>query len=83
MGKKIGSSDPGLVTMLKCLNKFRKRDPEGEEEKEFVENLFNAVCVSLTDCHANKVFHLFAFYSIIWFDADDMFCVAFRLYLQK
>ncbi|OQR96668.1 beta-catenin [Thraustotheca clavata] len=39
--------DEPLDILLQCLAAYRKKDPSGDEEEEFVHNLFNALCSAL------------------------------------
>ena len=44
-----------LDRMLQILARYRRRDPESEEEKEFVENLFDSLCCMLNmRTHRNR-----------------------------
>ena len=45
----------GLDTLLMCLNAYKRRDPAGgDDEVEFMENLFDALCSALME-KENKV----------------------------
>lgn len=44
-----------LISILKVIAKYRRKDPEGPEETEFVENLFSALCFTLLDNPDNQL----------------------------
>ncbi|KAK4046878.1 hypothetical protein OIV83_005774 [Microbotryomycetes sp. JL201] len=49
--------DEGHVdTLLKTLSTYRKRDPKDGDETEFMENLFDALCSSLTEPNVKMAF---------------------------
>jgi len=39
----------GLKRLVRCVAGYRKRDPDSLDEVEFVENLFNCICSTLTN----------------------------------
>ena len=41
--------EKGIEGCLKVLSAFRKRDPAGAEEHEYMENVFDALCSSLSE----------------------------------
>lgn len=45
----------GLITILKAIHKYRRKDPETEEETEYVENLFGALCSTLHNSPKNQI----------------------------
>lgn len=46
--------DVYLIPILKVIAKYRRRDPEGSEETEFVENMFSALCFTLHENPENQ-----------------------------
>lgn len=46
---------PYLISILKVIAKFRRRDPKGNEETEFLENLYNCVGFSLHQHTENQL----------------------------
>jgi len=41
----------GIKTLIRLIARYRKEDPANEEEREYLENLFDALCVAL---HAHR-----------------------------
>lgn len=39
----------GIDVLLTILSRYRRRNPEGGEEEEFVENIFDSLCLALFD----------------------------------
>lgn len=48
--------DGGIEVCLKVLSAYRKRDPSGAEETEYMENVFDALCSSLSEPVNKKTF---------------------------
>lgn len=46
----------GIDVLLRCLSKYRKRDPAEDEEIEYMENLFDAVCALLQEPEGKEQF---------------------------
>uniref|UniRef100_A0A7S2ZFN7 Beta-catenin-like protein 1 N-terminal domain-containing protein n=1 Tax=Rhodosorus marinus TaxID=101924 RepID=A0A7S2ZFN7_9RHOD len=45
--KKLILSDGGIDTILECIGDMRKRDPESEDERETILDLFNILCSAM------------------------------------
>ena len=48
--------DHGIESCLKVLSAYRKRDPSGAEETEYMENIFDALCSALSEPENTKTF---------------------------
>lgn len=48
--------DKGIEVCLTVLSAYRKRDPAGAEETEYMENVFDALCSSLSEPENKKTF---------------------------
>lgn len=46
----------GVDTILRALSIFRRRDPSGPDETEFMENIFDALCSSLAEPEVRESF---------------------------
>ncbi|ORY80665.1 Catenin-beta-like protein [Leucosporidium creatinivorum] len=46
-GRKRLADESHVDTLLKVLSAYRRRDPSGADETEFMENVFDALCTSL------------------------------------
>ncbi|KAJ1967313.1 hypothetical protein IWQ62_001937 [Dispira parvispora] len=46
----------GIDCLLRALAPYRKRDPASADEEEFMENLFDALCLSITEPELKYVF---------------------------
>lgn len=46
LDRKVGGEN-GIDVLLTILSRYRRRNPEGGEEEEFVENIFDSLCLSL------------------------------------
>ncbi|KAL7413013.1 DUF1716-domain-containing protein [Mrakia frigida] len=46
----------GVDTLLKVLSKYRKADPSDQEEQEFMENAFDALCSTLAEPEMKEAF---------------------------
>ncbi|CAE7171719.1 unnamed protein product [Rhizoctonia solani] len=46
----------GVDTILRSLSTFRRRDPSGADETEFMENVFDALCSSLAEPEVRELF---------------------------
>ncbi|KAH7343526.1 DUF1716-domain-containing protein [Rhizoctonia solani] len=46
----------GVDIILRALSAFRKRDPAGADETEFMENVFDALCSSLAEPEIRELF---------------------------
>jgi beta-catenin-like protein 1 len=53
--KKIGKSN-GIEVMLTVIAKYKKNNPATSEEEEFVENIFNCLCICIADEENKKFF---------------------------
>ncbi|KAG9097018.1 hypothetical protein FRC06_008033 [Ceratobasidium sp. 370] len=50
------SKADGVDIMLRVLSVFRRRDPSGADETEFMENVFDALCSSLAEPEVKELF---------------------------
>ena len=46
----------GVDTLLQTLSRYRKRDPVDEDETEFLENVFDSLCLCLSEPSGKKKF---------------------------
>lgn len=54
---RIAEAENGIDVLLTILSRYRRTAPSGGEEAEFVENIFDCLCVSLSDV-SNKAHFL-------------------------
>lgn len=50
------ASGVGVEVLLKALSFYRKRDPKDDDETEFMENLFDALCSALSESSVKTLF---------------------------
>ncbi|SCZ92549.1 BZ3500_MvSof-1268-A1-R1_Chr5-2g07967 [Microbotryum saponariae] len=55
-GRKTLAEQGHVDALLKILSTYRRRDPSGADETEFMENIFDILCSSLSEPTVKKVF---------------------------
>lgn len=46
----------GVDVLLECVARFKRKDPKDDDETEFMENLFDALCSCLNEAEIKKIF---------------------------
>jgi hypothetical protein len=45
----VGAGEDGIEMLLQIVYQYRKKDPEGADEKECVQNMFQCICTVMMD----------------------------------